>query len=99
MVALHGCNAITPLEGAHVAPDIDDRAGDFMTEDARHLHAKFQSAITCHDVVEANATRINFDDDVLRTRNWIGNALETQNLGATGLMNDHSLHWRSPFVG
>ena len=80
------------MEGAHVAPDVDDRAGDFMTKDARHLHAKFQSAIARHDVVEANATRIDLDDDVLRTCCWIGNALEAQNLGATGLMNDYSLH-------
>src|SRR5262249_1855828 len=99
MVALHGCNPIAPLEGAHVAPDVDDRARDFMTEDARHLHTKFQRAIARHDVVEANTTRIDFDDNVLRTRYWIGNALEAQNLSATGLTNDHSLHWRSPFLG
>jgi hypothetical protein len=99
MIALHGCNAIAPLEAAHVAPHVDNRAGDFMTENAWHLYAKFQSAIARHDVVEANAARIDLDDDVLRTRCWIGNALEAQNLGATGLMNDHSLHWRSPFVG
>ena len=77
MIALHGCNAVTRSEGAHVAPDVDDRAGDLMTEDARHLHAKFQSAVARHDVVEANAARIDFDDDVLRTRSWIGDALET----------------------
>jgi len=92
MVALHGCNPIATLEGAHVAPDVDDRARDFVTENARHLYTKFQSAIARHDVVEANAARIDFDNDVLRTRYWIGNALEAQNLGSTGLMNDYSLH-------
>jgi hypothetical protein len=99
MKALHGCNPVTFSEGAHIAPDVDDRAGDLMTEDARHLHAKFQSAVARHDVVEANAARVDFDDDILLTRCWIGDALKTQNLGATRLMNDHSLHRRPPFVG
>ena len=41
MVALDSRNAIALSEGAHVAPDVGDGAGDFMTKDARHLDAKF----------------------------------------------------------
>ncbi len=82
---------------ADIPPNSRHRTRDFMSQNSGKNNAGLERAVANHDVVEANPTMRNLNDDLLSTRCGIRHRLHMQNLfGRTRRPHNDCSHGRRP---
>src|SRR5437867_10010116 len=90
-------HAIADLEGAHLAADLDDVAGEVDPHDAWHGHVDPGHTAPREDVVIVEGGGTHANDHVSRARFRIGEvALDPDRAGTAMSSNDRGLHGTVP---